>query len=46
MHKLIVAAERITDAEATAERQKKLAVRENHSQGRYELGKFPAVSEE
>ena len=33
-----VATERIADAEATAERERKLAVKENHSQGRYDPG--------
>lgn len=35
---IIVATERIADAEATAERERKLAVKENHSQGRYDPG--------
>ena len=30
--------ERFTDAEATAERHRKLAIRDNHSQGRYAIG--------
>ena len=30
--------ERITDAEATAERQRKLAIQGKHSQRRYEIG--------
>jgi hypothetical protein len=33
-----VATERIADAEASAERQRKLALKENHSQGRYDPG--------
>src|SRR5271167_4119635 len=32
------AMERITDAEAAAERERKLAIQQNHSQGRYEIG--------
>jgi hypothetical protein len=35
---LIVATERITDAEASAERERKLAVKDNHAQGRYDPG--------
>jgi Protein of unknown function (DUF3808) len=35
---LMLATERIVDAEASAERQRKLAVKENHSQGRYDTG--------
>lgn len=34
-----VATERIADAETTAERQRKLAVKDNRSQGRYEAGR-------
>ena len=37
---LILALERISDAEATAEQEKKLAMKENHSQGRYGTGNF------
>jgi hypothetical protein len=40
---LIVATERIADAEATADRQKKLVVREHHSQGRYDPGRIHAT---
>jgi hypothetical protein len=36
--RLTIASERIADAEATAERQRKLAVKEGHSQGRYDPG--------
>lgn len=34
----MIATERIADAEATAERQRKLAVKDNRSQGRYDPG--------
>jgi hypothetical protein len=37
---IILATERIADAEATSERERKLALKENHSQGRYDLGNW------
>jgi hypothetical protein len=35
---LTLAMERFTEAEAAAERQRKLAIQDNHSQGRYAIG--------
>ena len=35
---MTIATERITDAEASAERERKLAVKDNHAQGRYDPG--------
>jgi len=41
---LTSATERIADAETSAERQRKLAIRDNRSQGRYDAGMSSQLS--